>query len=147
MLYGSIGWSVSAKEKHVIASIGDGSFKVRILQKITRQRLKPDNHGHGNGIEYAKAGRMLSKFYPESKSKGKCKLSAWLNNSSDKKTHVEKEICTKSCLKEAQSPLTHGFHVGNPRAPQSNPTMEREHPMIEGMKGQDLWEHLPSSKA
>ncbi|GKC43468.1 hypothetical protein Tco_1061190, partial [Tanacetum coccineum] len=64
-----------------------------------------------------------------------------------KKTHGEKEICTKTCLKEAQSPLTYGCHVGNPCTPQSNPTMEREHPKIEGMKGQDLWERLPTSKA
>ncbi|GJZ87556.1 hypothetical protein Tco_0659166 [Tanacetum coccineum] len=32
------------------------------IAKITRKRLKPDYHGHGNGIEYAKAGRMLSKI-------------------------------------------------------------------------------------
>ncbi|GJY25174.1 hypothetical protein Tco_0399900 [Tanacetum coccineum] len=29
--------------------------------KISRKRSKPDNHGHGNRIEYARAGRMLSK--------------------------------------------------------------------------------------
>ncbi|GKB91079.1 hypothetical protein Tco_0963351, partial [Tanacetum coccineum] len=53
----------------------------------------------------------------------------------------------ENAIKEAQRPMTHGCHVGNPCAPQSNPMMEREHPMIEGMKGQDLWEHLPTSKA
>ncbi|GKE16476.1 hypothetical protein Tco_1424053, partial [Tanacetum coccineum] len=31
------------------------------IAKISRKRSKPDNHGHGNGIECAKAGRMLSK--------------------------------------------------------------------------------------
>ncbi|GKB93895.1 hypothetical protein Tco_0980032 [Tanacetum coccineum] len=31
------------------------------IAKISRKRSKPDNHGHGNGIESAKAGRMLSK--------------------------------------------------------------------------------------
>ncbi|GJU17704.1 hypothetical protein Tco_1145670, partial [Tanacetum coccineum] len=31
------------------------------IAKISRKRSKSDNHGHGNGIEYARAGRMLSK--------------------------------------------------------------------------------------
>ncbi|GJU31637.1 putative reverse transcriptase domain-containing protein [Tanacetum coccineum] len=31
------------------------------IAKISRKRLKPDNHGHGNGIENTRAGRMLSK--------------------------------------------------------------------------------------
>ncbi|GJY92740.1 hypothetical protein Tco_0508522 [Tanacetum coccineum] len=31
------------------------------IAKISRKRSKPDKHGHGNGIECAKAGRMLSK--------------------------------------------------------------------------------------
>ncbi|GJU69835.1 hypothetical protein Tco_1256094 [Tanacetum coccineum] len=31
------------------------------IAKISRKRSKPDNHGHGNGIENIRAGRMLSK--------------------------------------------------------------------------------------
>ncbi|GJX59209.1 hypothetical protein Tco_0290599 [Tanacetum coccineum] len=31
------------------------------IAKISRKRSKPDKHGYGNGIECAKAGRMLSK--------------------------------------------------------------------------------------
>ncbi|GJU49573.1 reverse transcriptase domain-containing protein [Tanacetum coccineum] len=31
------------------------------IAKISRKRLKSDKHGHGNGIECARAGRMLSK--------------------------------------------------------------------------------------
>ncbi|GJW42706.1 reverse transcriptase domain-containing protein [Tanacetum coccineum] len=31
---------------------------------ISRERSKPDKHGHGKGIEYARAGRMLSKGMP-----------------------------------------------------------------------------------
>ncbi|GKF48492.1 hypothetical protein Tco_0141743, partial [Tanacetum coccineum] len=31
------------------------------IAKNLRKRLKPDKHEHGNGIEYARAGRMLSK--------------------------------------------------------------------------------------
>ncbi|GJY87583.1 hypothetical protein Tco_0502211 [Tanacetum coccineum] len=54
-----------------------------------------------------------------------------------KKAHKEWDFYTKSCLKEAQRPLTHGCHVGNPCAPQSNPTVDIKHLMIEGMKGQD----------
>ncbi|GJV38866.1 reverse transcriptase domain-containing protein [Tanacetum coccineum] len=38
------------------------------IAKISRKRSKPDNHGHGNGIECAKAERMLSKIRsPKSK--------------------------------------------------------------------------------
>ncbi|GKD61363.1 hypothetical protein Tco_1298872 [Tanacetum coccineum] len=96
--------------------------------------------------ENTRAGRMLSKSYTSSKAsigqfpKGN-------DTRAKDEAHKEWGFYTKSRLKEAQRPLTHGCHVGNPCAPQSNPTMEREHPMIEGMKGQDLWEHLPTSKA
>ncbi|GJZ35177.1 hypothetical protein Tco_0580994, partial [Tanacetum coccineum] len=31
------------------------------IAKISRKRSKPDKHGHGNGIECTRAGRMLSK--------------------------------------------------------------------------------------
>ncbi|GJX63273.1 hypothetical protein Tco_0296173 [Tanacetum coccineum] len=54
-----------------------------------------------------------------------------------KKAHKEWGFYTKSCLKEAQRPPKHGCHVGNPCAPQSNPTVDIEHQMIEGMKSQD----------
>ncbi|GJY62324.1 hypothetical protein Tco_0462981, partial [Tanacetum coccineum] len=30
------------------------------IAKISRKRSKPDKHGHGKGIECARAGRMLS---------------------------------------------------------------------------------------
>ncbi|GJZ18582.1 putative reverse transcriptase domain-containing protein [Tanacetum coccineum] len=33
------------------------------IAKISRKRSKPDNHGHENGIENIRAGRMLSKSY------------------------------------------------------------------------------------
>ncbi|GKC57241.1 ribonuclease H-like domain-containing protein, partial [Tanacetum coccineum] len=38
--------------------------------KISRKRSKPDNHGHGNGIECARAGRMLSKGHPQKQDQG-----------------------------------------------------------------------------
>ncbi|GJZ10724.1 reverse transcriptase domain-containing protein [Tanacetum coccineum] len=114
-----------------VATWDDLAFKLIIIgwnvkhstdiAKITRKRLKPDNHGHGNGIEYAKAGRMLSK---------ECHVDM-------DEAHKEWGFYTKSCLKEAPRPLTHGCHVGNPCAPQSNPTVQVKHQMIEGMKGQD----------
>ncbi|GKE56964.1 putative reverse transcriptase domain-containing protein, partial [Tanacetum coccineum] len=43
---------------------GHGSFDVIIgtdIAKISKKGSKPDKHGHGNGIECARAGRMLSK--------------------------------------------------------------------------------------
>ncbi|GJT36428.1 hypothetical protein Tco_0926847 [Tanacetum coccineum] len=54
-----------------------------------------------------------------------------------KKAHKEWGFYTKTLTKEAQRPLTHGCHVGNPCAPKSNPTVQVKHQMIEGMKGQD----------
>ncbi|GKA85071.1 hypothetical protein Tco_0806725 [Tanacetum coccineum] len=38
------------------------SFSSTDIAKISRKRSKPDKHGHGNGIECARAGRMLSKL-------------------------------------------------------------------------------------
>ncbi|GKB76681.1 reverse transcriptase domain-containing protein [Tanacetum coccineum] len=136
------------------------------IAKITRKRLKPDNHGHENGIECAKAGRMLSK--------GKCKLTTSLSNSSDKvhhgrdkrhislligqypkgndtrtrnETHQDLVFYTKRCTKEAQEGHITDCHVGNPCAPQSNPTVHVKHQMIEEMKGQDPRECIPDSGA
>ncbi|GJX01870.1 ribonuclease H-like domain-containing protein [Tanacetum coccineum] len=45
------------------SSSSSTNSEVRILQKISRKRSKPDNHGHGKGKENTKAGRMLSKSY------------------------------------------------------------------------------------
>ncbi|GJX94740.1 hypothetical protein Tco_0349326 [Tanacetum coccineum] len=41
-------------------TIGDGTD----IAKITRKRSKPDKHGHGNGKECTRAGRMLSRACP-----------------------------------------------------------------------------------
>ncbi|GKE11118.1 hypothetical protein Tco_1414669, partial [Tanacetum coccineum] len=40
---------------------GSAGEKRTDIAKISRKRSKPDKHGHGNGIECARAGRMLSK--------------------------------------------------------------------------------------
>ncbi|GJT18400.1 hypothetical protein Tco_0877106 [Tanacetum coccineum] len=54
-----------------VATWDDLAFKLIILgwnmkhsmdiAKISRKRSKPDKHGHRNGIECTRAGRMLSK--------------------------------------------------------------------------------------
>ncbi|GKC87057.1 hypothetical protein Tco_1147706 [Tanacetum coccineum] len=139
-----------------VATWDDLAFKFIILgwnvkhstdiAKISRKRSKPDNHGHGNGKENTRAGRMLSKSYTSSKAPiGQFPKEN--DTRTMKETHQDLVFCTKSCLKEAQRPLTHGCHVGNPCAPQSNPTVQVKHQMIEGMKGQDPRECMPDSGA
>ncbi|GJR70212.1 MAK10-like protein [Tanacetum coccineum] len=116
------------------------------IAKISRKWSKPDNHGHGNGKENTRARRMLSKSYASSKAPiGQFPKEN--DTRTMKETHQDLVFCTKSCLKEAQRPLTHGCHVGNPCAPQSNLTVQVKHQMIEGMKGQDLRECMPDSGA
>ncbi|GJT18740.1 putative ribonuclease H-like domain-containing protein [Tanacetum coccineum] len=44
--------------------------------KIARKRSKPDNYGHGNGIECAKAGRMLSKYVQKKHKRVKSRMHA-----------------------------------------------------------------------
>ncbi|GKB98284.1 hypothetical protein Tco_0984421 [Tanacetum coccineum] len=63
-----------------------------------------------------------------------------------KKAHKEWGFYTKTLTKEAQMPLTHGFHVGNPCAPKSNPKVQDKHQMIEGMKGQDYKERASAMR-
>ncbi|GJZ95810.1 hypothetical protein Tco_0668144 [Tanacetum coccineum] len=41
--------------------INDVEYRGTDIAKISRKRSKPDKHGHGNGIECARARRMLSK--------------------------------------------------------------------------------------
>ncbi|GJS28869.1 reverse transcriptase domain-containing protein [Tanacetum coccineum] len=126
------------------------------IAKISRKRSKPDNHEHGNGIECAKAGRMLSKTIQVIKTDLAeyyiTKCSYWSIPTKGtlrglKKTHGEKEICTKRHTKEAQDVHITDCYVGNPCAPQSNPTVQVKHQMIEGMKGQDPRECIPDSGA
>ncbi|GJX49905.1 hypothetical protein Tco_0276750 [Tanacetum coccineum] len=71
------------------------------IAKISRKRSKPDNHGHGNGIECAKAGRMLSKSYtsPNAPIGGNPKGN---DTRAKEKTHLSSGICTKRLEKEAQ---------------------------------------------
>ncbi|GKB93116.1 hypothetical protein Tco_0979253 [Tanacetum coccineum] len=71
------------------------------IAKITRKRSKPDKHGHGNGIECAKAGRMLSKSYtsPIAPIGGNPKGN---DTRAKEKAHLSRGICTKMCEKEAQ---------------------------------------------
>ncbi|GKD91458.1 hypothetical protein Tco_1366965 [Tanacetum coccineum] len=101
-----------------VATWDDFAFKLIILRwnvkhstdiaKISRKRSKPDNHGHGNGIECAKARRMLSKSYTSRNAliggnpKG-------YDTRTMKETHQDLVFCTKTYGKEAQRPLTHGL--------------------------------------
>ncbi|GJY61230.1 zinc finger, CCHC-type containing protein [Tanacetum coccineum] len=71
------------------------------IAKISRKRSKPDKHGHGNGIECAKAGRMLSKSYTSRNA-----LIGGIPKGNDtrtmKETHQGLVFCTKRLEKEAQ---------------------------------------------
>ncbi|GKB55110.1 retrovirus-related pol polyprotein from transposon TNT 1-94 [Tanacetum coccineum] len=49
-------FDVVVKERTTPTTITEGTD----IAKITRKRLKPDKHRHGNGKEYTRAGRMLS---------------------------------------------------------------------------------------
>ncbi|GJR53528.1 hypothetical protein Tco_1404049 [Tanacetum coccineum] len=87
------------------------------IAKITRKRSKPDKHGHGNGIECAKAGRMLSwstvhgSIIQASKDNMAelyvTKASHWWKPTRRdmvalKEAHGEMDFCTKRLTKEAQ---------------------------------------------
>ncbi|GJT35682.1 reverse transcriptase domain-containing protein [Tanacetum coccineum] len=109
------------------------------IAEISRKRSKPDKHGHEKGKriqELEECYQRSTKSYtsPNAPIGGNPKGN---DTRAMKETHQDLVFCTKSCLKEAQRPLTHGCHVGNPCAPQSNPTVQVKHQMIEGMKGQD----------
>ncbi|GJV51359.1 putative ribonuclease H-like domain-containing protein [Tanacetum coccineum] len=52
----------SYKDARTLMQAIKNRFRGTDIAKISRKRSKPDNHGHGNGIECAKAGRMLSKI-------------------------------------------------------------------------------------
>ncbi|GJW78128.1 ribonuclease H-like domain-containing protein [Tanacetum coccineum] len=58
-------WNICSDEKCRVAWSKSKSIqndlKCTDIAKISRKQSKPDKHGHGNGIECAKAGRMLSK--------------------------------------------------------------------------------------
>ncbi|GKB24010.1 hypothetical protein Tco_0863411 [Tanacetum coccineum] len=70
------------------------------IVKISRKRSKPDKHEHGNGIECARAGRMLSKSYTSSKAPiGQFPKKN--DTRTRKETHQGIDFCTKRRTKEA----------------------------------------------
>ncbi|GJS66834.1 hypothetical protein Tco_0681398 [Tanacetum coccineum] len=74
--------------------------------KITRKQSKPDKHGHGNGIECAKAGRMLS-WSTVSLTSSKAPIGQYSKGNDTRakeKTHQSSGIYTKMCVEEAQVP-------------------------------------------
>ncbi|GJU02004.1 hypothetical protein Tco_1112342 [Tanacetum coccineum] len=82
-------------------NFGGSTRKSTDIAKITRKRSKPDKLGHGNGIECAKAGRMLSKSYtsPIAPIGGNPKGN---DTRAKEKAHLSRGICTKRLEKEAQ---------------------------------------------
>ncbi|GJZ26284.1 reverse transcriptase domain-containing protein [Tanacetum coccineum] len=93
------------------------------IAKITRKRSKPDKHGHGNGIECAKAGRMLS-WSTVSLTSSKAPIGQYPKGNDTRakeKTHQSKinadhfEIKT-NLLQLVQANLFYGHESENPHA-------------------------------
>ncbi|GJT85929.1 reverse transcriptase domain-containing protein, partial [Tanacetum coccineum] len=112
-----------SKIKNLIFNVGTD------IAKISRKRSKPDKHGHGNGIENTRAGRMLSKSYtsPNAPIGGNPKGN---DTRTMKETHQGLDFCTKRRTKEAQEGHITDCHAGNPCAHQNDPRAKNEDPMI-----------------
>ncbi|GJX08157.1 reverse transcriptase domain-containing protein [Tanacetum coccineum] len=103
------------------------------IAKITRKRLKPGKHEHGNGRVRKEPGESYQKSKVVNSSQPLVNLRSWIVKKAQEEGIFTPEVHTK----EAQRLLTHGCHAGNPCALQSNPTTKINLPMIEGMKGRD----------
>ncbi|GJT21407.1 hypothetical protein Tco_0891344 [Tanacetum coccineum] len=99
------------------------------IAKISRKLSKPDKHGHGNGIENTRAGRMLSKSYtsPNAPIGGNPKGN---DTRTMKETHQGLDFCTKRRTKEAQECHIMDCHAGSPCAHQNDPRAKNKYPMI-----------------
>ncbi|GKB80132.1 hypothetical protein Tco_0947027, partial [Tanacetum coccineum] len=82
------------------------------IAKISRKRSKPDNHGHGNGIECAKAGECYQEFNI---------IRGFHWSIPKRERHAYKEgntpridFYTKRSTKEAQECHITDCHAGNP---------------------------------
>ncbi|GJU34808.1 hypothetical protein Tco_1183162 [Tanacetum coccineum] len=107
--------------------------------KISRKRLKPDKHGHGNGIGCARAGRMLSK----SNTSPNALIGSNLKGNDTeamKETHQGLDLCTKRRTKEAQEGHITDCHAGNPCAHQSDPTAHNRIKQYFQIQDYALWE-------
>ncbi|GJY81700.1 hypothetical protein Tco_0494451 [Tanacetum coccineum] len=91
---------------------------------ILRERSKPDKHGHGKGIECARAGRMLSKGHVGSSFNIKHSAPHWSNhkeNASGCKEHTKMQDFTLNpSLKKHNGSDTRNATIGNPCAHQSD---------------------------
>ncbi|GJX82151.1 hypothetical protein Tco_0331632 [Tanacetum coccineum] len=106
----------SAEAEYMVLSASYA--QVRIKQKSQENGQKPDKHGHGNG----RARKEPEVFYK--KHKGMLGFAL--------------EVLTQ----EAQRPLTHGCHVGNPCVPNLIQRLKNKDSMIRGMEGYDQEERL-----
>ncbi|GJR45898.1 hypothetical protein Tco_1314001 [Tanacetum coccineum] len=61
LLRGEIGSRGCETSRDVIGE--DDGDEGTDITKISRKRSKPNNHGHGNGKDNTRAGRMLSKGF------------------------------------------------------------------------------------
>ncbi|GKC27362.1 hypothetical protein Tco_1034656 [Tanacetum coccineum] len=57
-MYGISHWWFQRQRFYIDRHTSEGTD----IAKISRKRSKPDNNGHGNGIENTRAGKMLSKL-------------------------------------------------------------------------------------
>ncbi|GJU46600.1 hypothetical protein Tco_1203866 [Tanacetum coccineum] len=140
------------------------------IAKIARKRSKPDKHGHGNGIECTKAGRMLSWSTLVNQKSTHIQLCIIQVPSSDmakqnvtklpywsildegitrgfKEAHIDKGFYTKLLAKETQK----GSDTRMPRwqsvCSKINPTVKNKDLMIEMKEGCGFKERLTNSGA
>ncbi|GJZ84393.1 reverse transcriptase domain-containing protein [Tanacetum coccineum] len=114
------------------------------IAKISRKWSKPDNHGHGNGKENTRAGRMLSK--PTRNDHGTMKTSLKISYLSKPKRGMtrglttntrEMDFCYKHLTKAAQECHITDCHAGNPCELNLIQRTIMEIQSLEGMKSQD----------
>ncbi|GJV33142.1 hypothetical protein Tco_1393542 [Tanacetum coccineum] len=137
-------WELGFKE---VSFLGRGFSspkveKVRILQKSqengqnrTNTDTGTEEHAksHGNDIKSGQPSRKNVTQYAIIIGQALMKNHTWIM----KEAQGMMGFVLYTLTKEAQWLLTHGCHVGNPCAIQSNPTALSDDPMIEGIYGQD----------
>ncbi|GJT96497.1 hypothetical protein Tco_1092015 [Tanacetum coccineum] len=128
------------------------------IAKILRKRSKPDKHGHGNGIECTRAGRMLSKGQNEIDGvdirfelqgmtwhhETSLKVPHWLKPKRELHVGLTSSTSRTENLhylysqKKHKGIMTHGLPRWQSVCSKSNPTATNKHPMIgKGIKGQE----------
>ncbi|GJU19164.1 hypothetical protein Tco_1152506 [Tanacetum coccineum] len=116
------------------------------IAKILRKQSKLDKYEHGNG----RARKEQGESYQKSKVVNSSQPSSYTSSNAPigqfpqgndtrglKKTHGEKEICTKRSTKEAQGVTITDCHAGNPCELNLIQQTTMEIQSLEGMKSQD----------